>query len=45
VLGAIAAQRNQLLSSLAVLDQLFIDWANHEIHDLLDMSMTGIIRV
>jgi hypothetical protein len=43
VFGAMAAQHNQLLSSLAVLDQLFIAWANHEMHDLLDMNTVGVM--
>jgi hypothetical protein len=43
VLGAIEAERAQLFSSLAARDQLFIDWANQELHDLLGMSTAGIM--
>jgi hypothetical protein len=43
MLGALNAERTQLLSSLEARDQLFINWANHEFHDLLGMSTAGIM--
>jgi uncharacterized repeat protein (TIGR01451 family) len=41
--GALEAERKRLVSMLAALDQLFIDWVNQELHDPLGIGRASIM--